>query len=237
MEEWSWGPGPQTGGGRRRWEASRQSVGFHGEKAVRPTLSFPLGSASWPSHRGLACSLRSPPCFVSRPLVDTCPPRSCQVHGGLESNAWGAGARKAGHGVTGSSPAEGPEHVAGGTGDAGWSWQALLPCPAFSRPVGILYLRQTRWKLVGLGNREAVGGLEGSSLSWAALGWGWGLGTLPGPSRAGTGGGWVTGQLFPHSAEAGDHQDHGAAHRGCQQWRLRGLRVSWGARPVLEWGG
>ena len=86
------------------------------------------------------------------------------------------------------------------------------------------------------GNRE-VGGLEGSSLSWAALGWGWGRGTLPGPSRAGTGGVWVTGQLSPCSAEAGDHQDHGAAHRGCQQWRLRGLRVSWGAWPVLGCGG
>ena len=118
MEEWSWVPGPQTGGTRRR-EASRQSVGFHGEKAVRPTLSFPLGSASWPLHRGLALQ---PP--VPSLLCEPAPsrhlplPQSCWVHG-LESNAWGAGARKAGHGVTGSSPAEGPGHVARGTGDAG----------------------------------------------------------------------------------------------------------------------
>lgn len=51
---------------------------------------------------------------------------------------------------------------------------------------------------------------------------------------------------LPHSPEARDHQDHGTAHRGRQQWRLRGLRVSprgwralrrvWeGHVPLLTW--
>lgn len=39
------------------------------------------------------------------------------------------------------------------------------------------------------------------------------------------------------SPQTGDHKDHGAAHRGCQQRRLRGLRVSPPLLPLSRWAG